>query len=207
MYDAQVAAITRVQRLPPSWNQISFYRIKRGKVDWSDVALFPCTDEFRLAQIRFTIQNKSYRATLICVAGHIFDLTLVPSPKPVMFSNWDAPPSVRILADPLRATTGRKPLENLPAEWQMILERHGGQSHSGWLLYDQDTAYRVALADGEFVIVGEKEGVEYLLYRVEPRTDQLYYLEHYDGTPEPLRGGIEALLEAHGKPPAALDRS
>src|SRR4051794_38598062 len=70
IFDAQVAAITRVQRLPPSWNEISFYRIRHGKVDWSDVALFPCTDEFRLEEIRFTIEGKRYKASLSSIAGH-----------------------------------------------------------------------------------------------------------------------------------------
>ena len=195
IFDAQVAAITRVQRLPPSWNEISFYRIKRGKLDWSGVALFPCTDEFRLAEIRFLVQSKPYRATLTSISGHIFDLTITPSPKAVLFADWDAPPAVQLLDNPLRAPLGRRAPETIPPQWQKVRHRYGGATAAGWLLHDESTAHRIALSDADYLIVGEKEGVEYLLYRVEPATDGLYYLEHYNGVPEPLRGKIESLLE------------
>lgn len=194
LFDAQVAAITRVQRLPPSWNEISFYRIRRGKVDWSEVAAFPCTDEFRLAEVRFTIKGKRYKASLDCIAGHIFDLTITPSPKKVCFSSWDEEPIARLLEDPLRAPTGLKLPESIPSAWKDVLKVHGGRSQSDWSLYDETEAYRIALNEGEFLVVGEKEGVEYLLYRIEPADGLLYYFEHDGGNPEPLREGIEALL-------------
>ena len=197
MFDAQVAAITRVQRLPPSWNEISFYRIKHGKVDWSDVVLFPCTDEIRLAEIRFAVQG-TYKATLISIAGHIFQLIITPSPKAVMFSDWDTPPAVQLFDDPLRVPLGRKAPETIPAQWQNVRQRYGSESCAGWLLHDENTAHRVALSDAEYLIVGENEGVEYLLYRVEPATEELYYLEHYDGVPVPFRGKLESLLEGSG---------
>jgi hypothetical protein len=198
MFDAQIAAISRVQRLPPTWNEISFYRFRRGKPDWSDVALFPCTDEFRLAQVRFSVQRKRYNATLTSIAGHIFDLTITPSPKPIMFSDWDGPPAAQLLDDPLRSPLGRKSPETIPLQWQNVRQRYGSRSSSGWLLLDENTAHRLALNDAEYLIVGEKEGVEYLLYRVEPATEGLYYLEHSDGVPEPFRGKIESLLEGSG---------
>jgi hypothetical protein len=198
MFDAQVAAITRVQRLPPLWNEISFYRIKRGKPDWSGISLFPCTDEFCLAEIRFMVQSKPYKAALTSISGHIFDLTITPSPKHVAFSEWDAPPAVQLLDNPLRASVGAKAPEAIPTQWQNVRQRYGGESSCGWLLHDENSAHRVAFSDAEYLIVGEKEGVEYLLYRVESTADGLYYLEHDDGVPEPFRGRIESLLEGSG---------
>ena len=40
VFDAQIAGITLVQRLP-RWTEIDFYRRRKGKTDWSDVPAFP----------------------------------------------------------------------------------------------------------------------------------------------------------------------
>jgi len=196
IFDAQVTAITRVQRLPPSWNPVSFYRMRHGKVDWSDVPQFSNTDEFRLAEISFTVDGRRFKASLICIAGHIFDLEITPSPKSIMFRDWDAPPETRLTNDPLRPPQGRKAPEGIPGHWQNILQQYGPESPAGWILHDESSARRVSLDNKEFLIVAEKEGVEFLLYCVEPATEGLFYLAHYDGTPEPFRGEIESLLDA-----------
>jgi hypothetical protein len=81
LFDGQVAAITRVQRLPPTWSEIDFYCLRLGKVDWSCAPSFPCTDEFRLAEVRFQAAGASYRAVLTCGAGHIFDFAITPGPR------------------------------------------------------------------------------------------------------------------------------
>src|ERR1700730_15082452 len=116
-FDAQVIAITRVQR-HPRWTEICFYRIRKGKVNWSDVPVFPCADEFRLAKVRFSVQAKSYTATLTCVKGHIFDFAVTPGPKKIAFGLWDSAPAVQLLDDPLRAPTGQRPAENIPETWR-----------------------------------------------------------------------------------------
>src|SRR3989338_1807215 len=66
--DAQVSAITHVQRLP-GWTEIDYYRRRFGKVDWSKVRRFPLTGEFPLARVRFAVRGRRYRATLSCVDG------------------------------------------------------------------------------------------------------------------------------------------
>jgi hypothetical protein len=52
-FDGQVAAINHVQRLP-EWTEIDFYHRRLGKIDWSDVPMFPRTGEFPLADVRFS---------------------------------------------------------------------------------------------------------------------------------------------------------
>src|ERR1044071_5148728 len=88
-FDAQLAAITLVQR-HPHWTVIAFYRRRFGKVDWSDVPMFPRTGEFRLAEVRFTAEGRRYKATLTCIGGHILDFAVTPSPKAIGFADWDS---------------------------------------------------------------------------------------------------------------------
>ena len=104
-FDAQVAAISRVQRLAPSWTEICFYRMRRGRADWSGVPLFPCTDEFRLADVRFRIGGQHFKATLTSIGGHIFDFATTPGPKHVSFATWDAEPSVRAMSSSFIASS------------------------------------------------------------------------------------------------------
>src|SRR6185369_16720482 len=73
VFDAQIGGITLVQRLPPHWLDISFYRKRHGKVDWRDVPAFPRTGEFRLAEVQFSVEGRRYKATLSSIGGHIFD--------------------------------------------------------------------------------------------------------------------------------------
>lgn len=194
LFDAQVAAITRVQRLPPSWTEICFYRMRRGRADWRGVPLFPCTDEFRLAEVRFHIGGQRFRATLTSIGGHIFDFATTPGPKHVAFAAWDAEPRVALLADPLRAPTGKKEPESLPAAWTTLLQPRAGAPWGDWQLHDAGTAYRLALNDGEYLVLAEREGDDFILHRIEPHADGLFHLPHHDGVPRPVVGGLEALM-------------
>src|SRR5687767_15064800 len=83
LFDEQVAAINRVQRLPPSWSEIDLYRLKNGRPDWTGVSLFPCTDEFRLAQVSFRVAGRAYKAILSSIDGHVFDFAIAPGPRSV----------------------------------------------------------------------------------------------------------------------------
>jgi hypothetical protein len=96
LFDAQVAAINHVQRLPPSWGEIDFY----CRPNWTRVALFPCTDEFQLA----VIDNAQY------------------------------------------------------------------------------------------LILAERQGPQFILHRVEPTGNRLYYLKHHDDIPEPFDRELETLM-------------
>ena len=189
IFDAQVAAINHVQRLPPSWGEIDFYR----RPDWSGVPLFPCTDEFRLAKVRFRVGGRPYKAVLSSISGHIFDFAITPGPKAVAFEAWDGTATCVLLGDPLRAPTGTREPETLPAAWQEFLTRHAGEQPSGWVLHDARTAYRVVLNDAQYLILAEREGPEFILHRIEPARERLYYLKHHDGIPEALER-IESVM-------------
>ena len=114
-FDAQVAAINRVQRLP-RWTEIDFYSMRGGKVDWSHVALFPLTTEFPLAEVRFHAGGRPYKARLTAVAGHIFDFVIVPGGREVAFLDWEGEVHAELLENPLDAG-GQPPAEPLPDAW------------------------------------------------------------------------------------------
>ena len=123
IFDAQVAAITLVQRHP---NEICFYRMVSRKVDWSSIPSFPRTGEFQLADVLFRVRGQKYKATLTSIRGHIFDFAILPNPKAIAFSDWDDAPSARLLADPLTTESGNEPLP-LPDLWKET-ESAGGRS-------------------------------------------------------------------------------
>jgi hypothetical protein len=187
IFDAQVAGITLVQRLP-QWTEIDFYRRRKGKVDWSDIPAFPRTGEFPLAEVRFAVANRRYKATLSSIGGHIFDFGITPSPKAVAFLAWDAPPSTRLLADPLVVDSSRMP-EPIPIAWREFLAHLQGPRPGEWTFHDADTARRVRLEDGEFLILAERSGDEYVMHRIEPPASVLYLASH-DSTPEPIEGEL-----------------
>lgn len=196
-FDAQVGGITRVQRSPPKWNEILFYRMRRGKADWSGVPLFPRKDEFRLAKVSFSVDGKQFTAALGCVAGHIFDLTVIPGPKRVSFVSFDGPPSVMLQDDPLETATGKR-TEVLPELWQRYLQQQATRSQqppSGWVFYDASNAHRVALGDRELLVLAEREGDQFLLYSVEPQVDDLFTLDGHDcDEPKVFKGSLDTFF-------------
>ena len=197
-YDAQVAAVTRVQRLPPTWSEIDFYCLRLGKVDWSQVPSFPCSDEFRLAEVRFQAAGTRYRAVLTCIAGHVFDLATTPGPKSVAFTPWEAEPNVTLLGDPHRPPTGRKEPESLALEWRSFLERHPGAPPRDWVLHGATTAHRVALTDAEYLVLAERVGEEFILQRLYPPADGLFHLKGSNGVPEQLTRDLHQALGYDG---------
>lgn len=194
VYDAQIAAINRVQRLSPSWSEIDCYRMRRGRPDWSGVPLFRCTDEFRLAEVRFGVAGHRYRAVLTCIEGHVFDFAIVPGPKAVAFAEWDGPGQSFLLGDPGRAPTGRAEPEVLPPAWEAFLARHGESPPGGWALHDAGSARRVTLADGQYLILAERGAEEFVLHRIEPPADGFFHLRAYDAAPVRLSGGLERMV-------------
>ncbi len=193
-FDAQVAAVTKVQRLPPSWSEIDLYCIRRGTLGWGDVPTFPCTDEFRLAEVRFDAAGIRYRAFLDCVGGHIFDIVVIPGAKAVAFDTWDAPGTATLLADPRRAPEGRKALEPLPHEWETFLANRTGEPVGDWILHDGETAGRVALADGEYLVLAQRGGEEFLLQRLDPPADGLFHLTSPDDAPRRLDEDLDRFM-------------
>jgi len=149
VFDAQVRAINHVQRMPLSWGEIDFY----CRPNWTRVPIFPCTDEFRLAQVKFRIAGRAYKATLSCINGHIFDFAITPGPRNVAFEPWEEGPA---------------------------------------------TAYRVVIDDAQYLILAEREGPQFILYRVEPSGDGLYYLKHHDGIPSLSIGILRSSCKSYG---------
>jgi len=190
VFDDQVRAINRVQRMPPSWGEIDFY----CRPNWTRVPLFPCTDEFRLAEVKFGIAGMAYKAVLHCIKGHIFDFAITPGPRKVAFEPCDEGSTAVLLRDPLLAPSGKKEPESLPVQWQKFLRRHSGDQRDGWVLYDETKAYRVVIDDAQYLILAEREGPQFILHRVEPSGDRLYYLKHNDAIPEPLDRELETLI-------------
>lgn len=191
IFDEQIAGITLVQRLP-GWTEIDFYRRRYGKTDWSDVPAFPRTGEFPLAEVRFTVAKRRYKATLHCIHGHIFDFGITPGPKAVAFEVWEGPASTRLLADPMIPDPGRMP-EAIPSAWREFLAKREGSSAGEWTFHDATTARRVALEEGEFLILAERPGDEHVMYRIEPPAS-VFYLGSHDSAPEPIRGEISDVL-------------
>lgn len=82
----------------------------------------------------------------------------------------------------------------MPPTWQELLERGTGNLSPEWQFHDQATAYRVALDHGEYLVLAERDGDGFILYRIEPPEGGLFHLPHHDGVPEPLVGDVEAVV-------------
>ncbi len=208
MFDAQVAAIGHVQRLPPLWSEIDFYRSRSG-ISWTDVPAFPCTDEYPLAEVSFRIAGKRYTATLSSIAGHIFDLAIAPGPRRVAFETWDEAPIGCLLNDPLRVPTGKRAPETVPLAWQEFLKRHVGPAPESWTFHDGTSAHRVALDQGVYLVLAERggsEGPAFILQRVEPMAEALYFLSEYDGQLKEIKMDLEIVVGSAERGDAADSR-
>ena len=58
--------------------------------------------------------------------------------------------------------TGEREAENLPVEWLKLLAAHPGASPTGWEFHDGASAYRVALDDGQYLVLAAREGEEFI---------------------------------------------
>jgi hypothetical protein len=155
--------------------------------------MFSHSGEFRLAEVRFAVDRRRYKAVLTCIGGHIFDFGITPSPRAIAFAAWDGSPSARLLADP-RVPGPARESQPIPDTWRQILDHGRLPDRGGWTLHDSRTAYRVPLAEGEFLVLAERGGDEFLLHRVEPPASTLWHLASHDGVPEPIRGDVLELL-------------
>jgi hypothetical protein len=194
-FDAQVAGITRAQR---NFNEICFYRVRRRKVDWSDVPSFPRTGEFGLAEVRFSVGGQKYKARLTSIKGHIFDFTIRPGPKAITFSVWDSGASARLLADPLINDAANEP-QAMPDSWREFLRGPLSSIADGWIVHDGESVYRTTIGDAEFLVLAEREGDEFILHRIEPAGTTLFYLGSHDGRPGPIGGDFLDVLQRSDK--------
>jgi hypothetical protein len=189
-FDAQVAGVNLVQRGAPGWTEIIFYRMRRGRVDWSDLPSFPRQDEFALAEITFSVGGRRFRSKLTCLSGHIVDFGTHPGPKSVAFAAWDSGAEAQLLSDPTRP--GQAP-NRVPAEWLGLRARHPSADGGPWSLHNEATAYSITLHAGEFLVLAEREGDDFLLFRVHP-PGGYWIQEGHDSTPAKLNQSIETWL-------------
>lgn len=178
IFDAQIAGITLVQRYS---NIICFYRKVSGKVDWSGIPTFPHTGEFRLAEVRFRAGDSRFKATLTSISGHIFEFAVTPNPRAIAFAVWEGVPSIGLLCDPLITQSAPEP-QPIPDSWRELIAHHR-ELVGDWTFYDSDTAFNTAFADGEFLVLAERDGDEFVLHRIEPPAATLFYLDSHDGIP------------------------
>ena len=197
IFDAQVGAINLVSRLPPDWSSIMFYRRKRGKTDWSNVPLFPCTEERRVVQVRFKVKGTSYKATLHSIEGHIFDFSISPGSKPIAFAEWDGPASTKLLSDPCSLQeTERHQTETIPTAWRDFVTKFQ-QSESTWIFHDESTAYRVTLSEGEYLVLAECEGAEFILWPTDSTGSEFFIVKDISESPKPFDGDFEMLFRGN----------
>jgi hypothetical protein len=193
IFDAQVRSITHVQRLP-GWAEIDYYRRHRGRLDWASVPLFPRLGEFPLARVGFAVERRRYRATLSCVAGHIFDVGITPSPRRIAFAGWDSSPTADLLSDPF-GPDGDSGHE-IPTAWQSVLGSARAQAAAtGWVLHDARTVRLITLEEGQFLVLAERDGDEFILHRVVPSSEVLFRLASHDGTPQAIRDDVAVIFQ------------
>lgn len=190
IYDAQIAGIAVVHRHS---NELYFGRNISRSVDVASVPTFAHTGEFRLAEVQFCVGSQRFKATLNCFQGHVLCFEVTPNPKWVAFADWDDAPSTRLLSDPTTLQFENEP-HQIPDSWREFLANHSSLSRD-WSLLDSATAFRVAFADGVFLVLAEREGPEFVLHRIEPTASTLFYLESPDAVPEPINGGISDFFQ------------
>lgn len=199
-FDAQVQAINRVQR-NPKWTEIAYYSMRRGKVDWTHVPLFPRANEFPLAEVRFRAGSREFKARLTSIGGHIFDFAITPGPRDVAFSAWEGEGRAALVAGPLESTAPPFP-EPLPEAWTRFIADTASTDRRGWSLHEIGAEYRVALDEGEFLVLGERAGDDFLLYRLEPGPRTFFIQRGHDGRPERLQGSLAEWLSSQSDPAA-----
>jgi hypothetical protein len=90
----------------------------------------------------------------------------------------------------MRSDSASEP-QPIPDPWREFLERQQARRLGDWTIHDSQTAFRTTFTDGEFVVLAEREGDQFVLHRIDPPASTLFYLDSHDGTPEPLKRELE----------------
>ena len=172
IYDQQVAAINKVQRYL-EWTEINFYRIVRGKSDWSDIAQFPRSEEFTLAKTTYHVDNTKFTTRIHCVAGHIFSFVPRPSVKRHCFGTPEQI-QTQILTDPIGAAG--EDLSDIPLP-ESFRNWHNDPTvdTNEWCVLQPHETYVVHLPKSDFVILATRSGDEYLMAKATGNGGNLYY--------------------------------
>jgi len=161
----QVRQIGYVQRSPGS-AEINFYAKRRQGGGWHEGSLFPNRTEVRLGEFTAHIDGRRHEGSVICVAGHIFALTLRPMVT-MGKSTVVADVGVR-LKDPnqlLRSASDSPALEIAPASYLRDHRSHEGNPPLGWTILPAAESYVVSLRDADWAVVAQGSHGHLLLGR------------------------------------------
>jgi hypothetical protein len=188
IFDAQISAVNGVTRYL-GWNELIFYPKTPG--DWGNVPKFTGTGSLQLAEGVFKVAGKKYRARLECYNGYLAFLKVWPGSKTIAFEPWDGQAQVALLNNPL--VEHKKEAPALSPDWIAVLKRQKAMPATNWTLHDGSSAFPVALEEGEFLVLGEREGDEFILQRVDPPGKDLYFQNGHDAKPK-LAKALEKLI-------------
>lgn len=117
------------------------------------------------------------------------DAEVAESPQSIAFAEWDAEPTAELLVDPLTTGDIASP-ERAPDAWDDFLRAARRQAAAaGWTFHDANTARGITLHEGEFLVLAERDGDEFVLQRTDPPSEELFQLTSHDGAPRPVGGG------------------
>lgn len=176
-FQKQWKGINYVQRLL-DWTEINFYVRKAGKVQWDANILFANTKDLNLAVVEYRIKNKLFRSTLHAVNGHIFSLVSRPGIKDYAWGTIEMITKTKLLNDPEKIATGTRQFNHLPSAYLEWLEKQGAVQMNGWQIFNKNEIYLVSLKSGDYVLLADRQGNEYLLAKAEGTDNNIYYTLH-----------------------------
>lgn len=117
-----------------------------------------------------------------------------------MFSAWEGEARAALVATSL--DSGAPPFpEPVPEAWTRFIATTS-TDRRGWSRHEIGAEYRVALDEGEFLVLGERVGDDFLLYRLEPDPRIFFIQRGHDARPERLQGSISEWLSSQSDPAA-----
>lgn len=195
VFKSQMSAVNLVQRHPHG-TIVAFYRKRWWRVNWDGVLLFTRNDEFPMAKVTFKVGGKQFKATLYCIKGHIINFNISPSPKSIWDQPFDETPTVEVIADPMKIQPVPAHGEIIPEEWKRLKSNFDAKKFSDWTLHDSQTAYRMPMDDGEYLILAERGGREFVLWKLDPASSEFHYMPEHDSQPEQVGMDVTRILSS-----------
>jgi hypothetical protein len=177
----QRQAINKVQRIL-DWTEINFYSMRQGAAYLDPCIAFINRGELKLAEIKFSIQERNFYATLWTVNGHVFSLITRPSIKPYAFRKITSI-KVALLTNPENPPSDASIKFTLPASYIKWINASDRQEVNRWAVYEKSQVFVIHLSDGDYAVLAEREGAEFLLARSEGNDSSIYYSDTYGNVP------------------------
>ncbi len=176
LFYSQVKSINKVQRTL-DWTEINFYCMEFGKVRWNPNLLFPNRAEFEIGTVDYRIKGVRFATNLSAVGGHIFSLVTRPNIKPYCLDRIDEVEAVTITGDPGDRMSGIDiNVDFPPNEFLQYIESAESPEVQGWHILTLPEVYRVPLPAGDFLILGVRQGEEYLMTPDKPEDSGVYFI-------------------------------